>query len=135
MILSPPGVGYHRGKHICLGSVAELIGLTSAIQLLYWAPGGKIQIMLPSKVNPQPLVRMDTVPAVVLLLRAIIPALGGCSEHVTVVGYMTLYCVCTRIPAILDHENGTAKIESAKTLYPVLYDYSLFLEGILLGKN
>ena len=32
----------------------------------------------------------------------------------------------TRIPAILDHENTTAKIESVKTLYPVLYDYSYF---------
>ena len=32
----------------------------------------------------------------------------------------------TRIPVILDHENATAKIESVKTLYPVLYDYSHF---------
>ena len=38
--------------------------------------------------------------------------------------YPPLYS--TRIPVILDHENATAKIESVKTLYPVLYDYSYF---------
>ena len=32
----------------------------------------------------------------------------------------------TRIPVILDHESATAKIESVKTLYPVLYDYIYF---------
>ena len=41
----------------------------------------------------------------------------------------------TRIPVILDHENATAKIESAKTLYPVLYDYSYFREEYFWGKH
>ena len=44
-------------------------------------------------------------------------------------------CGCTlhEFPVILDHENATAKIESAKTLYPVLYDYSNFITEFFLG--
>ena len=41
----------------------------------------------------------------------------------------------TWIPVILDHENATAKIESVKTLYPVLYDYSYFREEYFWGKH